>query len=601
MSYNPSFGNICNPDSKVKKVATPYIGDITAGKNTYVYDAHTYHTKVPPEGIELLINHYTSEGDVVLDPFCGSGMTGVAAQRTNRKVLLSDLSPAATFIAHNINTPIDADKYWSAIRELLKRAEPLKKRLYTTHCRECGKEAEILYTVWSYKLICNHCGQEFVLWDVARDERETVKESKIRTEFNCPHCAAWLKKRQLKRTELVPVAIGYKCCSRSLKERVCELTGEDLQKLLSITYDSIPKELWYPTDRFPKGVNTNQPISCGIDSIDKAYFPRSLWAFAFLWKEAERWPEADVREKLLFTLTSLYQRVTKFSEFRFWGGSGNIANYNVPQIINEQNVFSTFERKAKTIWLYFNSETRREVNTLQISTQSACHLSQISNDSVDYVFTDPPFGANINYSEMNFLWESWLREFTDVKEEAIVNKVQHKSNEDYGELMRQALTEINRVLKPNGWLTLMFHNSSDRIWQELQRAITTAGFQIEGTVLFDKVHGTFKQFVSENAVGNDLLLNCRKKSGDKAEGSIQLVMEEFELVQARSFVIKQIADKGKAYYMSHYEHVSRKEEFNYRKLYSEWLASIVGSEIVAVDFEKFRLLANAILEEKQNV
>ena len=62
MSYNPSFGNICNPDSKVKKVATPYIGDITAGKNTYVYDAHTYHTKVPPEGIELLINHYTSEG-----------------------------------------------------------------------------------------------------------------------------------------------------------------------------------------------------------------------------------------------------------------------------------------------------------------------------------------------------------------------------------------------------------------------------------------------------------------------------------------------------------------------------------------------------------
>lgn len=238
---------------------------------------------------------------------------------------------------------------------------------------------------------------------------------------------------------------------------------------------------------------------------------------------------------------------------------------------------------------------------LQISTQSACHLSQISNDSVDYVFTDPPFGANINYSEMNFLWESWLREFTDVKEEAIVNKVQHKSNEDYGELMRQALTEMNRVLKPNGWLTLMFHNSSDRIWQELQRAITAAGFQIEGTVLFDKVHGTFKQFVSENAVGNDLLLNCRKKSGDKAESSIQLVMEEFELAQARSFVIKQITDKGKAYYTSYYEHVSRKEEFNYRKLYSEWLASIVGSEIVAVDFEKFRLLANAILEEKQNV
>ena len=101
MSYNYSFGDICNMSSKVKKVAKPYMGNITAGKNTYVYDAHTYHTKVPPEGIELLIKHYTNEGDVVLDPFCGSGMTGIAAQRVGRKVLLSDLSPAATFIAKN--------------------------------------------------------------------------------------------------------------------------------------------------------------------------------------------------------------------------------------------------------------------------------------------------------------------------------------------------------------------------------------------------------------------------------------------------------------------------------------------------------------------
>lgn len=601
MSYNYSFGEICNPSSKVKRVTTPYVGNIIAGKNTYVYDAHTYHTKVPPEGIEFLIKHYTNEGDVVLDPFCGSGMTGIAAQRLKRKALLSDLSPAATFIAKNLNSPMEANTYDAAIRELLRRAETLKKKLYTTVCRECGKNTEILYTVWSYKLICNHCGEAFVLWDVARDERKTAKESKIKTEFDCPFCKTSLKKRQLKRTEIVPVALGYKCCSRSNRERICDLTEEDYKNLFSITYDGIPSECWFPTNQFPRGVNTKQPMMWGINSIDKAYFPRALWAYSFLWHEAETWPEPDIREKLFFTLTSLYQRITKFSEFRFWGGSGNIANYNVPQIINEQNVFAAFERKAKTIWLYFNSEKIFKQNQFQVSTQSACHLTQLKDDSVDYVFTDPPFGSNINYSEMNFLWECWLREFTDTKEEAIVNKVQQKNNHDYGELMRQALSEIHRVLKPNGWLTLMFHNSSEKIWQELQRAIMAADFEIEGTVLFDKVHGTFKQFVSENTVGNDLLLNCRKKLDIQKNNAILPVTGDFELAQAKTFVAKQITHKGVSYYTLHFEHVSRKEEFNFRKLYSEWLASIVGKEIISVDFQTFRLLASKVLEEIQNV
>ena len=104
------FGSSCNPEKPVKDVGVPHIETIIAGKNTYVYDAHTYHTKVPPEGIELLIQHFTDEGDVVLDPFCGSGMTGIAAQRQKRNVLLCDLSPAATFIATNMNTPIDAEE-----------------------------------------------------------------------------------------------------------------------------------------------------------------------------------------------------------------------------------------------------------------------------------------------------------------------------------------------------------------------------------------------------------------------------------------------------------------------------------------------------------
>src|SRR5437868_7528182 len=91
-SPNPHFGDLVAPEKPTKKVEQPYCKAISAGKNTYVYDAHTYHTKVPPQGIETLIDYYTLPGDVILDPFCGSGMTGIAAASIGRTALLSDLS-----------------------------------------------------------------------------------------------------------------------------------------------------------------------------------------------------------------------------------------------------------------------------------------------------------------------------------------------------------------------------------------------------------------------------------------------------------------------------------------------------------------------------
>src|SRR5208282_4222242 len=110
----------------------------------------------------------------------------------------------------------------------------------------------------------------------------------------------------------------------------------DRSQLKQIERAGVPHELWYPTAAFPPGINTRQPIAAGITTVDKAYTPRALHAMAHLWNGALHWPDKAMRDKLLFTLTSLYQRVTVFSEFRFWGGSSNTANYNVPFVMNEQ-------------------------------------------------------------------------------------------------------------------------------------------------------------------------------------------------------------------------------------------------------------------------
>jgi DNA modification methylase len=591
-SPNPHLDDFVCLDLPPKQVISPYASNISAGKNTYIYDAHTYHTKVPPKGIELLINHYTRPGDVVLDPFCGSGMTGIAAIETGRKAIISDLSPAATFIAYNLTTPIASERYEKAVRAVLEMACDLEHKLYDTHCRTCGKSTPMLYMVWSYGMLCYYCEREFVLWDVARDERPRVRDSKVKKEFDCPHCGKLLEKRKLKRTRRYPVSVGYKCCIRSLQESSASPDEYDLALLDRIKTQGIPKELWFPTTAFPDGMNTKQPIAAGITSVDKAYTPRALWAMAFLWDIATRWNDPDVRHKLLFTITSLYQRVTSFSEFRFWGGSSNTANYNVPTIINEQNVFKTFERKAKTINLYFSNTSINENPQVRVSTQSACHLTQLPDSSVDYVFTDPPFGSNINYSEMNLLWESWLGVRTDTTEEAIVHKVQGKGIAEYEQLLQRAMSEIRRVLKDGGWLTVVFHNSAASVWAALQRAISGAGFDIIGTQTFDKEHGTFKQFVANNAVGYDLVLHCRKSSSSNIT---EVTDRGIARQEAIAFIRKRLHE-AKSQYVVRYVHVTRRDEFDYRRLYAEWLAKSLTQTLIGLSFAEFR----ALIEDELN-
>ncbi len=156
------------------------------------------------------------------------------------------------------------------------------------------------------------------------------------------------------------------------------------------------------------------------------------------------------------------------------------------------------------------------LNDLCISTQSATDLSAVPDESIDYVFTDPPFGQNIMYSELNFLWECGLGSGTaggrrtDKTLEAVVSKSQGKGVGEYGELMAAAFAEINRVLKKDRWMTLVFHNTRADVWAAIQRGINAAGLRVEGVQTLDKSHQTFKQVTAEGAVGYDVVVNCRK-------------------------------------------------------------------------------------------
>ena len=139
----------------------PLDEEISAGKNTYTYDAHTYHTKVPPQGIANVISKYLPEGGVVLDPFAGSGMTGVAARYLGHDVILNELSPAAAFISFNFLASIDPEQFRLAVSQILTNLHNLQRTLYLTICRECGSEVVQLYAVWSYYYSCRNVVRSF--------------------------------------------------------------------------------------------------------------------------------------------------------------------------------------------------------------------------------------------------------------------------------------------------------------------------------------------------------------------------------------------------------------------------------------------------------
>ena len=167
---------------------------------------------------------------------------------------------------------------------------------------------------------------------------------------------------------------------------------------------------------------------------------------------------------------------------------------------------------------------------MQSATVVSYRLSHVPDRSVDYVFTDPPFGSNIYYSDASFLWEAWLDDFTPTADEAVVSTSLTadrggKSLEDYEKLMAASFAEVARALKPGAWASVMFHNSDDAVWSSLERAIEAADLRIESAIAFDKSQPSFKgvkQITDQERVSSfDLVLQLRASSPTASRGGLR--------------------------------------------------------------------------------
>ncbi len=538
-------------DPAMKYSREPLAIDVSVGKTDAIYKAHSYHTKVPHLAIVPSILHYTQPGDVVLDGFAGSGMTGVAAQwcgtaptsyrfeleqawkkegRTApkwgaRRAVLNDLSPAATFIGANYNIPFDVDAFAKAGKQLLKELEQDIGWMYETLHSDGKTQGRIEYTVWSQLYSCPNCAGEVNFTEEALDE----ETKRVKDAFACPHCATELTKTKLERLYIsrldpatgktiqtpkrAPALIVYSVGKARYEKKP---DADDVALLAKIETLALPPDV--PTVEIPPMHMTHERARMdysGVTHVHHFYLPRAAQAMGLLWAKAQAHPDSRIRGFLLFMVEqaiwglSVLNRYgpTHFSQVnRMLNGVYYVASQHA-ECSPWYNLGGKLDRLGKAFRNF-----KVGVGATAINTGTAARLP-LPDGSIDYIFTDPPFGENIYYADLNFLVEAWHGVTTDAKPEAIIDKFKHKALPEYQHLMQRCFAEYNRVLKPGRWMTVVFSNSKAAVWNAIQVALQQAGFVVAEVTALDKVQGSYRQVTSTTAVKQDLVISAYKPNG----------------------------------------------------------------------------------------
>lgn len=538
---------------KTEKKVSPFVADVSEGKYDPIYKLHPYHTKVPHKAIMRYLLHYTEPGDIIFDGFAGTGMAGIAAQECAntdvisslgykrnegqfinelgksikagaRKTILNDLSPIASYLSYQHNKTVDenyidnlnvVDEISEEYGWIFKTLHTEDEMLFNVDIQNVEKEIKnnihlfgnINYVIWSEVFSCPSCASEIVYWEEAsNDEDKGMKKT-----FDCPNCSVVLNKKKLNKvyenlidevtnetknqTKFRPVRINYTYQNKRYNKKPDRLdfTIEEAVNLKE-EIEGIPL---YP---LKKGDEINRAAKSGFEYAHDYYFRKNLLILA-AYKNRIKMVDSG------FSLTKVALQTTKMYRYNPRGGGPLSGTMYVPSLVKDLNMINqltnAIKQQSNRIGLFHNSN-------YAVSTSSTTSYSMLKDESIDYIFIDPPFGANLMYSELSFLWESWLGVFTNDAEEAIINKTQKKSVTKYQDFMYHAFLELYRVLKSGKWMTVEFSNTSSSIWNAIQNAIQAAGFIVANVSVLDKKKGSFKVVTSTTAVKQDLVISAYK-------------------------------------------------------------------------------------------
>jgi 16S rRNA G966 N2-methylase RsmD/uncharacterized protein YbaR (Trm112 family) len=527
-----------------------------------LYNAFSYPTKISPEAIAVFIATHTKPGATVLDAFGGSGTTGLAALLCDRptevmKKMAQDLGVTpdwgprqahiyeigtmGAFIAETLCNPPDPDVFAKAVSRLIEQACAATGGIYDAYDSK-GNPGTLRHAIWSDVLVCPHCRSEALYWDAV------VQWNPLRLvdAFVCPSC----KK---------PCDVNG--CERAVETIDDELIGariEAKKRILARVYGKTGNEKWQrpPTeaDRAAFSLAQSMPLPPmapkekivwgdlyragyhkGITHLHHFYTRRNFLVLATLWSLTDSFPQ-PIRNALRLLILSynathstlMTRVVVKQGQRDFILTGSQTGVLYVSGLPVEKNIYEGIVRKASSFQKAFALVRGGSSRVIVHNTSST--KMDLPDRSVDYVFTDPPFGGYIPYAEVNQINELWLGTVTDRSKEIIVSEAQGKDVDGYGRLMGEVFGEIARVLKNDGLATVVFHSASADVWRVLAQAYGKAGFAVRATSVLDKLQVSFKQVVSDVSVKGDplLLLSKGQTSGKISENAEMILREVFE-------------------------------------------------------------------------
>ena len=536
------YGTPYDPDEEYSR--EPYAADVSEGKNNPIYNLHSYHTKVPHKAVMKYILHYTKPGDIIFDGFSGTGMTGVASQMCSdvraiqdlgykvlnkkralsqdgeevligdRYSICSDLSPIATFLSHS-HSSFSSNKFRRLeFARFINELEEEFSHFYMTQDKE-GNQITSDFYVWSEIYACPSCQEEGTLFDYAVDKTNY----KLKSKFTCPNCKKQLSKdilekcweyesftgeaRKVIKTNLVEVVYKEnKKTIRKAPERI------DINNLVG---DVDQSKCWFPVDEFPHGRQTRKVKNgSGITHTYQMFTPRALTVFSKAWSKSSDTPFKEIKNELLYLLSSVATLISRRERFRDGSGKGaQSGTLYVPSLQIEKIPFSVMKRKLKS-FTDANLETSKRKSLVTL--QSHQDLRNIKDNSIDYIFTDPPFGESLQYAELNHYHESWLKVKTALPNDCVMNYVHNKDLFFYKRLMEYSFKEAFRILKPGKWMTIEFSNSQASVWNAIQTSLQESGFVVAAVSALDKKQRSFNSVTTTTSVKQDLVISAYKPS-----------------------------------------------------------------------------------------
>ncbi len=447
--------------------------------NTYkgIYAMHKYWGKKPFNEISKFIEQYTRPGETVMDSFCGSGVTLIEALRANRRCVGVDINPIAIKLAKASMTAVDVDEINCTFKQMKQKLQETINSMYRVNFE--GQETLVTHTIWKE-------GEPVEVWYETAAVKKSIRKGQDIDIEMCNHPKVATK--------------------------------------------------WYPDSPMFENSRINVEKDQKVSDL---FTPRALVGLSLLLDEIRQIPDEKIRAVFELTLTGTLSQASNLVfviRGRRKGENGEplaevgswVIGYWVPEEHFEINVWNCFENRfrrilkgEKEIGEIFGDRPAGyfEENVQLIHGSATC--IPVEDNTVDYVFIDPPHANRIPYMEQSLMWNAWLGLDEDLRweDEIIVSEAKDRKNKDkdnFNTLLSQAFGEIKRVLKPGRHFSFAFNCLDDNTWLDTLNLFAAHGFELCDIIPLEYSATSVIQDNRKNALKTDFVLtfqNAGKVSG----------------------------------------------------------------------------------------